>query len=255
MATDTPPPASTAVLKRDPWTTIAQGSLAAGLTGASCGAILASYRGHSRAAWAFSMGTNWVVLTAPFLGIREVVLHYRLAKNAQEGINSYRTRNKDEMIASVAAGAFVGAGVGLVWRGPMAMIAGSLMYSALACGGQFSYLLARDWRLKRAVQERMNTINPPPAVEPDKCAFSLSRIWDMEILRENAGEVVEAAEIDPLGSLFIWARDKVNQNVNVPEWASPLMNAWDIEYRKRLNARLEILEAQVADLKEKAGES
>ncbi|KND00372.1 uncharacterized protein SPPG_04696 [Spizellomyces punctatus DAOM BR117] len=230
---------------------VLQSTAVAGLTGSTLGAIFAAVRGQSRLAWAFSMGTNWVLAFAPFFGIREAVLHYRYQKNAAEGVDSFRMRDKDELISSITSGAIVGAGMGLIWRGPRALLSGSLMYSLLACGGQTLYLVGRQWRLRTALQQRIDNQSPIP--DRDQ-GFSLSRFWQMEILRPDpSAKPAPAAEIDPVGSLFVWARDKINANVDLPDWTSPLLNAWDIEYRKRLNIRLKILESQVGELRETVG--
>ncbi|KAI8914988.1 hypothetical protein DFJ77DRAFT_464245 [Powellomyces hirtus] len=229
---------------------VLQATAASGVTGSALGALLAAARGQSRLAWAFGMGANWVVVAGPFFALREGVLHYRYAQNAHTQTDSYRMRNKDEIIASIASGAVVGAGLGLLWRGPKAMIAGSLMYAMLACGGQTAYLLGRQYRLREGLKQRLRddairSGDPPPR------EWSLARFWEMDITRpESHLPAPPKKELDPLGDAFVWARDMINANVDMPDWTSPMLNAWDIEYRKRLSIRLGILEVQVRDLNE-----
>ncbi|KAI9015016.1 hypothetical protein BC832DRAFT_547115 [Gaertneriomyces semiglobifer] len=222
----------------------------AGLTGASLGSLLAAARGQSKPAYAFSMGANWVVVSAPFFAIREGVLHYRYAQNMKNGLDSFKFRDKDDLIASISSGAIVGAGLGFVWRGPRAIIAGSLMYAALACGGQAIYSLMHHYRIKSALQQRLQGPEQETAtVDPHK--WSLTGFWKMDIVKPDRGAPpAPAADFDPIGSLFKWTRDKINDSVDLPDWASPLMNAWDMEYRKKLNVRLDILTAHVAELEE-----
>ncbi|KAJ3007543.1 hypothetical protein HKX48_009060 [Thoreauomyces humboldtii] len=192
------------------------------------------------------MGANWMVVAAPFFGMREGLLHYRYAENASKGLDSFRTRNKDELIASIVSGAVVGAALGALWRGPKAMIAGSLMYATISCGGQALFLTARQWRLREGLKQRAQDVSGQPVPRP----WSMARFWEQEIQRPNSHLPVEKAkEFDPLGDLFLWTRDRINENVDLPDWMSPMLNAWDIEYRKRLSIRLGILEVQVGDLK------
>ncbi|KAI8590384.1 hypothetical protein BDZ88DRAFT_108786 [Geranomyces variabilis] len=230
---------------------VLQATAASGLAGATFGSLLASARGQSRLAWGFSMGANWTVVALPFFGIREGVLYYRHWQNDQRGQDSYRLRNKDEIIASIASGAVVGAGIGLMWRGPKAMIAGSLMYALIACGTQSAYLFARQYRLRRGLEQRLQSTQlptPPP--------WSLRQFLEQDILRSESHAGTKSladSDFDPLGAVFMWARNKINENVDVPDWTSPLLNAWDFEYRKRLSLRLGILEVQVADLRETVG--
>ncbi|KAJ3153062.1 hypothetical protein HDU86_005360 [Geranomyces michiganensis] len=229
---------------------VLQATAVSGLAGATIGSLLASARGQSRLAWGFSMGANWTVVALPFFGIREGVLYYRHWQNNQRGEDSYRLRNKDEIIASIASGAVAGAGIGLMWRGPKAMIAGSLMYALIACGTQSAYLLARQYRLRRGLEQRIQSTSSTPPPPP----WSVRQFLEQDILRsESSAKSLADADFDPLGSAFMWARNKINENVDVPDWTSPLLNAWDFEYRKRLSLRLGILEVQVADLRESVG--
>ncbi|KAI8816388.1 uncharacterized protein EV422DRAFT_545850 [Fimicolochytrium jonesii] len=229
---------------------VLQATTAAGITGASLGALFAVAKGQSHVAWGFGMGANWVTASLPFFGLREGILHYRYARNAAQGIDSFRMRNKDELVASIASGAVVGAGLGFVWRGPKAIIAGSVMYSLIACSTQTIYLLFRQYRLRQGLAQHIRQQNP--SAEPPQ-PWSMRRLLTLDLLRPDSHLPYDHSaqkELDPIGSAFIWARDALNRSVDLPEWASPLLNAFDVEYRKRLNVRLEILEVQVRDLRE-----
>lgn len=161
-------------------------------------------------------------------------------------------RDKDDVIASMISGGVVGGGLGLLWRGPKAIIAGSLMYSAIATGLQTVYLLGHHWRLNKALQQHIQESSPNQEIEKP---FSLARFWDREILRKDPHLPPDKGkEIDPVGAVFMWAKNKINENVEVPDWTSPLLNAWDVEYRKRLNVRLKVLESQVGELRRNVGE-
>lgn len=55
-------------------------------------------------------------------------------------------------------------------------------------------------------------------------------------------------EFDPFSDMFNWARDKLAEKVDMPTWASPLVNAVDLEYRRRLNFKISLLHNQIDDL-------
>ncbi|KAJ3200618.1 hypothetical protein HDU67_001975, partial [Dinochytrium kinnereticum] len=62
-------------------------------------------------------------------------------------------------------------------------------------------------------------------------------------------------ELDPIGALVGWVTGKVVErnreggyDLGANWWASPVLNAVDMEYRVRLNSKIEVLERQVERL-------
>ncbi|KAJ3032604.1 Mitochondrial inner membrane protease atp23 [Rhizophlyctis rosea] len=164
-------------------------------------------------------------------------------------MSSFTTRTKDEMIASSMAGAVVGGGLGYVWRGPYATPAGAVMYGLIAAIGQAGVSTWHHYRLNKSFFLESG------GVEVEKVPWYTK----LKQLNENAWLEVGRTEPDPAKSKWwdpvnvfaVWVKEKVHEHYGEPpEWATPYLNAFDVEYRKRLNIRAEILEGQVIKLQE-----
>lgn len=148
-------------------------------------------------------------------------------------IDTKKGRDWDEMASTLAAGSTVGMGIGYFWRGPKAIIPGILTYSLIAGFGQAVYTRLRHYRQTLALE---HSIAPPE--EP----FRFRELLKTKSMESNYGE------IDPIQMLMGWVRDTMASVVDLPSWASPLVNALDLEYRNRLNYKIAFLEQQIGEL-------
>ncbi|KAJ3333505.1 hypothetical protein HDU76_007271 [Blyttiomyces sp. JEL0837] len=233
---------------------IANYSLCSAGAGATVGALLAKFRGQSSVAWAFSMGSNWLLLSVPFFTVREGIMFYRHERNRITGRNNLVMRDKDEFIATTISGTLMGGFLGQVWRGPRGIPAGMLTYGFLASAGQVSFTLFRRLRQDAALRNRA-------VVEQEKLAMSTSTMdetgtkksslpsWYTDPFRSDGGAPPVESTLDPIQDAFLWLRGKLFGKEEVPSWASPLANAFDLDYRIKLNNKVTSLEIQVEDLK------
>ncbi|KAJ3105904.1 hypothetical protein HDU96_008391 [Phlyctochytrium bullatum] len=225
------------------------------------------------AAWGFGMGANWALVSVPFFGFRECIMHYRHFANNRKGTNNLLARDKDELIASASSGALVGAGLGHIWRGPRGILPGILLYSTLASGAQLSFSTLRHWRLTQAEQLELAAHSPTPTTPTDTPLTLLQR-WKTQLryTTDADPQPAHAKEWDPIGWLAKWTTARIavalgqdpaalgvdsmgkgwsaEDRLGAAWWASPVLNAIDMEYRIRLNKKIEALERQVARLEE-----
>lgn len=59
---------------------------------------------------------------------------------------------------------------------------------------------------------------------------------------------VAGTKWDPAKEAFDSLSSWIAAKMDLPPWASPFVNALDIEYRRKLNFSIEVLERQVEDL-------
>ncbi|KAI8924784.1 hypothetical protein BC831DRAFT_463619 [Entophlyctis helioformis] len=245
-----------------------KGTAIAGVLGAAGGVMIGYVQGMSLHATAFGMGVNWLLLSAPFLAIRETTLHYRYRLNQARGIDSLLKKDKDDLIATAVAGVTTGAGLGYIWRGPKAMPAGALMYGLIGISVQTGLSWMRNLRLQAAVAElhrtqahaaqlQLQQSQPQqPAERPDK--------WWQAHWRHESEDLMEKTRFnwfrgtpsgqspydhwDPAQQAMQYLRTLITDHVDLGPWSSPLLNAFDVDYRKLLNAKICILEEQIEDL-------
>ncbi|KAJ3033433.1 Mitochondrial inner membrane protease atp23, partial [Rhizophlyctis rosea] len=200
---------------------------------------------------------NWMLVSAQFLTLREGILHLKYFLNDKRGISSFTTKNKDDMIASSISGAVVGGTIGNMWRGPPAIPAASLMYALIASAGQLGITQWHAYRLNQSLKISQGITEPKHIPWYTKLK-NMHRHDPFPDLRQQEldanGGIPRSTQVDPVADAWVWMRDKINEVVELPEWASPVANAFDIEYRKRLNKRLEILELQVLELRERVAD-
>ena len=123
----------------------------------------------------------------------------------------------------------------------------------------------RHWRqtagLKR-MQEASEILASLPSDAPLD-SFTLDLVRDTQWKRDhmawktnpfvNTSDVsVPQKEFDPVQSIVLWIREQFSDRIDVPHWLSPVMNALDLDYRLRMNKKIEVLEAQVGGLKIRA---
>ncbi|KAL2915271.1 hypothetical protein HK105_205136 [Polyrhizophydium stewartii] len=266
----------------------AQSVLTAGVMGAAGGAVAGGIQGVSLSAAAFGMGINWLVMTTPFFVFRESTLQYRYWRNALGGVESLSRKDRDDMIATTTAGLATGAMAGYIWRGPLAIPSGALMYACVAAAGQAGISWLRNVRLEAAVAEMRkqsasaaaspslhpdgssNIVNNGVTKTPDdaglynirpaadaglaaKTAWLQNRWRDVET-EDLSMQSRPATEWDPFGDLMQWILGGIRARLDLdPKWSSPLFNAFDIDHRKTLNVKISILELQVRELRDEIG--
>jgi hypothetical protein len=84
-------------------------------------------------------------------------------------------------------------------------------------------------------------------------ALQSSNWASLEKMRPYGSSDPEPTNWDPIQDAFDWTKNRLVflawKGRPIPDWSSPLVNALDIEYRKRLNDKLDILERQIGKLK------
>ncbi|KAJ3085219.1 hypothetical protein HK102_000205 [Quaeritorhiza haematococci] len=129
------------------------------------------------------------------------------------------------------------------------MVAGSVAYGCIATGSQFAYTFGRHWRqnvgLRYHEERQQQALSAATNAE--------EKPWWKHPFREKARslhDLDDGPNPDPFKDVVLWIRDKIADTVGgLPDWASPLANALDLEYRQKLNVRLRILERQVTELR------
>ena len=170
-------------------------------------------------------------------------------------------RDRDNLIASACSGMLNGAFFGYFTSGPWAIIAGSLTYAALAAGTQYTISIGRRWRQNVALDRHLH-----PEKHSSQSYFTgpgglfanpfLSEDESDQLALKTAQNFSLTEKMkdmdDPVRHLFMAVRDFLREYVigEYPEWASPFVHALDMEYRNKLNLRIEILEAQLVVLRE-----
>ncbi len=230
-------------------------ALAAG-AGAVTGAFLAGWRGKGSQGLAYSlaMATNWTLVAVPFATLRLGLL---------AGVDAWRSAQHPAptaplgtagrlTISALAAGA-VGGGLLGWWRGRAAAVVGGAVYALLGASGESALLLLADLRLRWAIRRLQAQAEggppPPPSI--------LDRAWWQRPAdnRDQGGFQPPAKPLDPVQDLFLWVRSKFvdspgapgtpgQQAPATPSWMSPLVNALDVPYRERLDARIAFVEGQ-----------
>ncbi|KAI9203584.1 uncharacterized protein BJ171DRAFT_137034 [Polychytrium aggregatum] len=234
-------------LKRNPVLFVAKASAIAGLSGATLGAAMAAIRLQNVVSWSVVMGSKWAGLALPFFGIREGILRYRAHANESTNTPHLLVRDKDELISTATAGSIIGAGLGLLWRGPMAVIPGSVMYALLTASGQMGYTYLRHYRQRVGV----DLLNQQ--LSPDSQADSKDD-WYNKPFRSEPILDPQRSTWDPIKDAYHHVRDLIigpvghDSEYQVPSWASPLANALDMEYRNKLNSYIATLEFQIAEV-------
>ncbi|KAJ3016481.1 UNVERIFIED_CONTAM: hypothetical protein HDU68_012183 [Siphonaria sp. JEL0065] len=205
------------------------------------------------------MGTNWLSLSLPFFGlvcfayrfmltciwlvvVREAVLHHRQRLNPVYGKLNWKHRDSDEMLASITAGSVVGGSLAYYTRGSLAVIGGGIMFGTLSAVAQFAFT-----QFRHARQDAAYAIKKGEQTESSKT---------LDLRNPPAREVDSFDDhgYDPLREFTQWVQKTIINKVGGVAvvdggWVSPMLNALDLDYRKRLNVKIEILERQVASLR------
>ncbi|TPX41881.1 hypothetical protein SeMB42_g05369 [Synchytrium endobioticum] len=236
-------------------------SSTASAIGASLGALYGEVKGLSRLSYAFNMGANWMIVGLPFFSLRELVLVYSKEVKARQGCSPWHRLGRDEFIASTLSGSLVGTKLGHMWRGWKAVPAGIIVYGGLAGIAQLTITSVRRWKQDTAYMEwkkAVGLIIDSPVHTVDNA--TRARWWKNQEnfyrKRDQDDVVVPPSNYywDPVKDGLDWVSNKINQHVTLPEWASPMANALDIEYRKKLNMQIQALEAQVTVLRKRVDE-
>jgi hypothetical protein len=107
------------------------------------------------------------------------------------------------MWASITAGSILGAGLGHMRGGFRAILPGSLVFMFVAGAGQVIFTNLRHYR--------QNVAQRTP-----KAGLSFRAV-----VEGRSGNNFN--EIDPIQMLFVWMKTKLKKVVNIPDWASPLV--------------------------------
>ncbi|KAJ3280670.1 hypothetical protein HDU79_011447 [Rhizoclosmatium sp. JEL0117] len=217
------------------------GTVGATASAAAVGGLWGIVAGQGPVGYAFLMGTNWLSLSLPFFVTREAILHQRQRLNPVYGRRNWRHRDGDEMLASTVAGSVVGGGLAYYTRGSLAVIGGGIMFGTLAAVGQYAAT-----KFRHARQEAGYAIA--------KGEEKKEKRIDLRNQPEREPESFDDHGYDPLREFTQYLRRKVldrmgDVTVTNGGWVSPMLNALDLDYRKRLNIKIEILERQVSSLK------
>jgi hypothetical protein len=191
----------------------AKHSMYCGLLGSVVGLTLGNVRGNMLV-HSYYTSTNWLIVSFPFFLTRKLLLNV-----------------SSPMQASIGAGSLVGGCISFYQRGRI--LPGFILYGLLAGAANSVYSWIRVQRLLAADK-------------PSSESFTLnSKELFTANLRSNLPVHVTQ---DPVSSLLNWVRDKINHKYNPPVWASPVLNAVDLNYRRKLNYQIEYLEQQIAEL-------
>ncbi|KAJ3276002.1 hypothetical protein HDV01_006172 [Terramyces sp. JEL0728] len=185
----------------------------AGILGAVSGGIYGALRDAPIRTTSFYMFTNWTLVTLPFFAIRETTL------------------DRDELLASTISGSICGSAIGYLWRRSPAIIPGAIIYSLVAASGQSVFIGIRNWRINIALQREKQPLEP--ITDP------FSKYKGGVFI--NTGEI-EPTEFDPARKVFSFVQ------LLFPESLSFLRYAVDLDYRKKLNFKIEVLSQQIEDL-------
>lgn len=140
----------------------------------------------------------------------------------------------------------MGAKLGHMWRGKWAILPGMVAYGGIATFSQFAVNLMHSYRLSKGLQlEQMPVaVQDPVSREP-----TILELMKDPFVRND--DMTVDPPSDPVRSLLKWGVQSLERTFGkLPDRASPLANAFDIEYRDRLNWRLSKLTAQVTELED-----
>jgi hypothetical protein len=193
------------------------------------------------------MGANYLTISLPFFTTRAALL-------AIPYENKLKNKDRDQMLASVVSGATIGASLSYYTRGTYAIIPGLITYGLIASVGQFIYTYFRHQRLNKALHLHNSKLTPSDPITIPPPSPSVREIWQSYKFLSNEDFTVQDRDLDPLKDFFNYSVAKINSwfgdSEDIPDWASPLVNALDIDYRKKLNVRINILNGQVSELEE-----
>ena len=135
--------------------------------------------------------------------------------------------------------------------GRLAIPAGMIMYGSIAVISQFFVIKWRHWK-----QDRILSNNIENSVIQKNSNVSEPSLWSSEIwkkpFRNTAdGSIQKQTPPDPIASVLNRLRDAIYSRYSTPPWISPFLNAFDVDYRKKLNYKIEHLETQIEILKER----
>ncbi|KAJ3406373.1 hypothetical protein HDU80_011385 [Chytriomyces hyalinus] len=211
-------------------------TLSAMVVGSAWGVIA----GQGAMGYSFAMGSNWLTLSLPFFAVREAVLQQRQHLNKVYNRVNFKHRDSDEMLASGIGGGVVGGGLARFVRGSWAVGGGAIIFGALAAVTQSAFTQVRHWRQEAGHRMLHDSEENAPGFA---AVLRDHPIREGDLAFDDHGW-------DPLRELVTYMRGRFIRSVDaVPSWASPFVNALDLDYRKRLNIKIEILERQVGALK------
>ncbi|KAI8810000.1 hypothetical protein BJ742DRAFT_801823 [Cladochytrium replicatum] len=204
--------------------------------------MIASWSGKQKLPYAFSMGSNWLAVCGPFIALREAGIVGLRTTRLSLGTDPRLTRERDEMAASFFAGSVVGGGW-TQYRLNRPFMAGAIFYGGLSCILQQCLTSARHYRQRRALKPVAETPNISERITTifNKPAFSLN---------EDFSPRDPFQDFDPVEWAFAQLRSAAKWIAgweDIPAWASPFANAFDVEYRKRLSMRILILEDDIEE--------
>ena len=182
------------------------------------------------------------------LGLRCGMLAYRNSINHGQGIDSFKRRDKDELLSSIFAGGIVGSSAGYIYKGRFGVMPGLFMFSGIAATGQIIYSFLRHARIQYALKEQGISDHKSSRfsiVDHIKNGSRFKNILDNEEI------VPEKYDWDPVRDGFEALVSIIGSLIDIPEWASPLVNALDSDYRKKLNYQIRILEDEISQLQKR----
>ncbi|KAJ3300070.1 hypothetical protein HK104_004792 [Borealophlyctis nickersoniae] len=213
--------------------------------GGAAGYTLAVFRKKKemKLLWQWGMMMNWGMISFPYFTIREGLLWQTYNSNNKRGLSNFKYRRYEESVASALSGAITG--TGLVWfaRGFKYAMPGFFMGGTIGFLGQQAVRIFNQWRVQKSIEHDEMDAGVRPLPEPK---WAQPRMPPMRDMSKPVGHR------DPFAELVLSLRDRVKKlrdDKPWPEWASPLVNAYDVEYRKNLNIRKEVLEYQVKELR------
>lgn len=190
------------------------------------------------------MGTNWLALSLPFFTTREITLKTLAFIVNPDEKQKYILRDRFDLISTISGAIVTGSFSGNHIRGRSGILPSMFVFSVLGAGLQTIVTFARHKRLEMALIEH-NRINQPVQNARENNHQTLSEVF---ATRMDMGNSISQTE-DPVRALFSNAKSYIESKVDVPEWASPLVNAVDINHRRTLNFRIEMLQDQINVLK------
>jgi hypothetical protein len=203
-----------------------------GIAGGCVGFVYASCVGKRILPTMLYMCSNWTVPAVPLFTIRQSILEYR-QWNSEE--NGFKAKDRNDMIASVVSGTFLGFGAGYLWGGPWAILPAGIVHAFLGATTQLFFTKFRYWRLEKSLEY----------AEP----AAVSKRWNVDVFRADATpyDRREDNTFDPAKYLFNGIRN-LFFGLFGEEPPSCIRYAADIDYRKKLNLKIGILKQQIYDL-------
>ncbi|KAJ1341988.1 hypothetical protein BSLG_003488 [Batrachochytrium salamandrivorans] len=192
--------------------------------------------------------------------MREGVLQFRYWRNRCNGVPSLLRKDKDDTIASTAAGAVMGAGFGWMRYGSAASPAGALMYGLIAYSVQWGLCISRNVILDTSAEiyrkRQQHALKPHLAgneeLELHSGTITTPEWWTSNWRNKDDDFSTHAnpnPNWDPLKDAINWMVGHVRRRIDLGPEYSPLYNAFNLEYRKTLNTKVEILKFQIEALR------